>query len=157
MAVKVAEARRAAMARKRDKLMADQANRERLMGITIVEAPDHARAVEMVEKGEADAFVMDDVLLYGFIAQRKLQGQVQVVRVDVEVERNRVGEQDPVPAALLLGEVDIRPAGLGQSLERVVHCAGPFDEQLGEALEAAADGLAHEIVPVLEVPVRGGR
>ena len=40
---------------------ADQANRERLMGITIVEAPDHAKAVEMVEKGEADAFVMDDV------------------------------------------------------------------------------------------------
>ena len=28
---------------------ADQANRERLMGITIVEAPDHAKAVEMVE------------------------------------------------------------------------------------------------------------
>ena len=33
-----------------------QANRERLMGIKIVEAPDHARGVEMVEKGEADAF-----------------------------------------------------------------------------------------------------
>jgi ABC-type amino acid transport substrate-binding protein len=49
---------------------AEQANRERLMGITILEAPDHARAVEMVEKGEADAFVMDDVLLYGLAANR---------------------------------------------------------------------------------------
>jgi glutamate/aspartate transport system substrate-binding protein len=49
---------------------ADQANRERLMGITIIEAPDHARALEMVEKGEADAFVMDDVLLYGLAAGR---------------------------------------------------------------------------------------
>jgi ABC-type amino acid transport substrate-binding protein len=49
---------------------ADQANRERLMGITILEAPDHARAVEMVEKGEAEAFVMDDVLLYGLAANR---------------------------------------------------------------------------------------
>lgn len=49
---------------------AEQANRERLMGITIVEAPDHARAVEMVEKGEAEAFVMDDVLLYGLAANR---------------------------------------------------------------------------------------
>ena len=49
---------------------ADQANRERLMGITIVEAPDHAKAVEMVEKVEADAFVMDDVLLYGLAAGR---------------------------------------------------------------------------------------
>ena len=47
-----------------------QANRERLMGITILEAPDHAKAVEMVEKGEADAFVMDDVLLYGLAAWR---------------------------------------------------------------------------------------
>ncbi len=45
-----------------------QANRERLMGIKIVEAPDHARGVEMVEKGEADAFLMDDVLLYGLAA-----------------------------------------------------------------------------------------
>lgn len=50
---------------------ADQANRERLMGITIVEAPDHAKAVDMVEKGEADAFVMDDVLLYGLAAGRQ--------------------------------------------------------------------------------------
>lgn len=47
-----------------------QANRERLMGITILEAADHAKAVEMVEKGEADAFVMDDVLLYGLAAGR---------------------------------------------------------------------------------------
>lgn len=49
---------------------AERANRERLMGITLLEAPDHARAVEMVEKGEADAFVMDDVLLYGLAANR---------------------------------------------------------------------------------------
>lgn len=49
---------------------AQQANLERLMRIKIVEAPDHARAVEMVEKGEADAFVMDDVLLYGLAANR---------------------------------------------------------------------------------------
>lgn len=47
-----------------------QANRERLMGLTIEEAPDHARGVEMVEKGEADAFLMDDVLLYGLAANR---------------------------------------------------------------------------------------
>ena len=49
---------------------AAQANRERLMGITILEAPDHAKAVDMVEKGQADAFVMDDVLLYGLAAGR---------------------------------------------------------------------------------------
>ena len=49
--------------------VAEKAARERLMGFTLLEAPDHARAVEMVEKGEADAFAMDDVLLYGLVAQ----------------------------------------------------------------------------------------
>jgi ABC-type amino acid transport substrate-binding protein len=56
-----------------------QANRERLMGITIVEAPDHARALEMVEKGEADAFLMDDVLLFGLAANRPDPKALKVV------------------------------------------------------------------------------
>jgi glutamate/aspartate transport system substrate-binding protein len=57
----------------------EQANRERLMGLTIVEAPDHARGVEMVEKGEADAFLMDDVLLYGLAANRPDPKALKVV------------------------------------------------------------------------------
>ncbi len=55
------------------------ANKERLMGLKIIEAPDHARAVEMVEKGEADAFVMDDVLLYGLAANRPNPKALKVV------------------------------------------------------------------------------
>ena len=58
---------------------ADQANRERLMGITLLEAADHARAVEMVEKGEAEAFVMDDVLLFGLAANRPNPAALKVV------------------------------------------------------------------------------
>ena len=58
---------------------ADQLNRERVLGITILEAPDHSRAVEMVEKGEADAFVMDDVLLYGLAAGRPDPKALKVV------------------------------------------------------------------------------
>ena len=58
---------------------AEQANRERLMNITILEAPDHAKAVEMVEKGEADAFVMDDVLLYGLASNRAKPDALKVV------------------------------------------------------------------------------
>ena len=50
--------------------VAEKAARERLMGFTLLESPDHARAVEMVEKGEADAFAMDDVLLYSLAASR---------------------------------------------------------------------------------------
>lgn len=56
-----------------------QANRERMMGLNIIEAPDHARAVEMVEKGEADAFVMDDVLLYGLASGRPDPSKLKVV------------------------------------------------------------------------------
>lgn len=57
----------------------DQANRERLLHINILEAPDHAKAVEMVEKSEADAFVMDDVLLFGLAASRPNPAALKVV------------------------------------------------------------------------------
>lgn len=58
---------------------AEDTNRQRLMGITILQAPEHARGVEMVEKGEADAFAMDDVLLYGLIAGRPDPKALKVV------------------------------------------------------------------------------
>lgn len=57
----------------------EQANRERLLHVTILEAPDHAKAVDMVEGGEADAFVMDDVLLYGLAANRANPAGLKVV------------------------------------------------------------------------------
>lgn len=38
------------------------------MQLRLVEAKDHAQAFAMVEAGKADAFVMDDVLLYGLRA-----------------------------------------------------------------------------------------
>lgn len=58
---------------------AEQANREHLMRVTIIDVPDHARAVEMVEKSEADAFVMDDVLLFGLAANRANPAALKVV------------------------------------------------------------------------------
>ena len=63
-----------------------QANKERLLGITVVEAPDHARAVEMVEKGEVGGFAMDDVLLYGLRAARPDPGKLKVVGKFLTVE-----------------------------------------------------------------------
>jgi glutamate/aspartate transport system substrate-binding protein len=62
------------------------ANKERLLGITVLEAPDHARAVEMVEKGEADGFAMDDVLLYGLRAGRQDPNKLKVVGKLLTVE-----------------------------------------------------------------------
>lgn len=41
------------------------------MGWKVVEAKDHAEAFAMVESGRADAFVMDDVLLFGLRANAK--------------------------------------------------------------------------------------
>lgn len=41
------------------------------MGWKVLEAKDHAEAFAMVESGRADAFVMDDVLLFGLRANAK--------------------------------------------------------------------------------------
>lgn len=57
----------------------DEANRERLMRIQVIEAPDHEAAVAMLEKGQAEAFVMDEVLLYGLAASRPDPRALKVV------------------------------------------------------------------------------
>lgn len=64
----------------------DTANRERLLRIHVIEAPDHARAVEMVDQGEADGFVMDDVLLYGLRAARPDPSRLKVVGKYLNIE-----------------------------------------------------------------------
>lgn len=58
---------------------AQQANRERMLHINVLEAAEHTKGVEMVESGEADAFVMDDVLLYGLAAGRSDPKALKVV------------------------------------------------------------------------------
>jgi glutamate/aspartate transport system substrate-binding protein len=62
------------------------ANRDRLLRINILEAPDHARAREMVERGEADGFAMDDVLLYGLIASSADPSKLKVVGKFLTIE-----------------------------------------------------------------------
>lgn len=62
------------------------ANRDRLLGIDIVEAPDHAKAVEMVEKGQADGFAMDDSLLFGLRAGRDDPTKLKVVGKFLTIE-----------------------------------------------------------------------
>jgi ABC-type amino acid transport substrate-binding protein len=53
--------------------------RERGLPLRVVEADDHEQAVGMVEKGEADAFAMDDVLLFGLAAARPDPTSLRVV------------------------------------------------------------------------------
>ena len=64
----------------------EKANRERLMGIKVVEAADHAAALAMVESGEAAGFAMDDVLLYGLIATRPDPTRLKVVGKFLTIE-----------------------------------------------------------------------
>jgi ABC-type amino acid transport substrate-binding protein len=64
----------------------ERVNRERVLRLTLQEAPDHARAVEMVEKNESDAFVMDDVLLYGLIASRAQPEKLKVIGKFLTIE-----------------------------------------------------------------------
>lgn len=52
---------------------------ERLLKLRILEADDHQQAVGMVERGEADAFAMDDVLLFGLAAGRPDPKALKVV------------------------------------------------------------------------------
>lgn len=52
---------------------------ERGLRFEIIEAEDHEKAVQMVERGDADAFVMDDVLLYGLASTRPDPKALKVV------------------------------------------------------------------------------
>lgn len=74
----------------------EQANRERLLYIDIVETPDHAKGVELVEKGEVDGFAMDDVLLFGLRAERAQPDKLKVVGKFLTIE----------PLAIMLSKQD---------------------------------------------------
>ena len=52
---------------------------ERGLRFEIVETEDHEKAVQMVERGEAQVFVMDDVLLYGLASTRPDPKALKVV------------------------------------------------------------------------------
>ena len=63
-----------------------RANNEYRIGITVTEAPDHAKAVDMVASGKADGFVMDDVLLYGLVSGRPDPERFKVVGKFLTIE-----------------------------------------------------------------------
>jgi ABC-type amino acid transport substrate-binding protein len=73
-----------------------QLNTDHLWGLKVVEAPDHIRALEMVEKGDAQAFLMDDVLLYGLAMARPDPRKLKVVGKFLTIE----------PLAIMLSKDD---------------------------------------------------
>ena len=74
----------------------DQANRDRLMHIRIEPVADNARAVQMVADGQADGFALDDVQLYGLIAESPDPRRFKVVGKFLTIE----------PLAIMLGRND---------------------------------------------------
>lgn len=73
-----------------------RANTEHMLGIAIVEVPDHVNGVEAVEAGEVDGFVMDEVLLRGLISTRSDPSRLKVVGKYLTVE----------PLAIMLSKGD---------------------------------------------------
>jgi glutamate/aspartate transport system substrate-binding protein len=57
----------------------EEANRDRLLRIRVQSVPDNAKALEMVATGQADGFAMDDVQLYGLIAESADPKKLKVV------------------------------------------------------------------------------
>jgi glutamate/aspartate transport system substrate-binding protein len=60
--------------------------RDKGLKLTISEAEGHLQALEKVERGEADAFAMDDVLLYGLAATRPNPDALKVVGRFITIE-----------------------------------------------------------------------
>lgn len=60
------------------KLLNDR-DKVRALDLKLVEGADHAESFSKVEKGEAEAFTMDDVLLYGFRANAKSPNSFEIV------------------------------------------------------------------------------
>ncbi len=89
-----------------------QTNRERLLRIDILEAPDHEAGVLMVEKGQADAFVMDDVLLYGLMVNRPDPQRLKVV--------GRFVTTEPLAIMLSRGDPEFKKL-VDDEMRRLIH------------------------------------
>jgi glutamate/aspartate transport system substrate-binding protein len=64
----------------------NELNSSQNMGISILSANDHPAAFLMVETGRAKAFLMDDILLYGLVANSKNPGEFHVSSASLGVE-----------------------------------------------------------------------
>nr|WP_236905533.1 amino acid ABC transporter substrate-binding protein [Collimonas arenae] len=67
------------------KLLNDR-NKVRALALKLVEGGDHAESFSMLEKRQASAFVMDDVILYGFRASTKRPEEFAIVGDALSVE-----------------------------------------------------------------------
>ena len=88
-----------------------QANNERALHIKVVEAPDHAKAMELLSAGQADGFVMDDVLLYGLVSARPDAAKFAVVGKFLTIE--------PLSIVLPKGDAELK-AIVDEEMKRLI-------------------------------------
>ena len=86
----------------------DKANRDRLMNIKVMEVPDNAKAMQMVANGQADGFAMDDVQLYGLIAESADPKKFKVVGKFLTIEPLAIMMSKGDPAFKKIVDDDMR-------------------------------------------------
>ena len=105
-------------------------NEERNLGINIVSANGHPEAFQMVESGRAAAFVMDDILLFGLVANSKNPKQFAISKDALSVE----------PYGIMLRKDDAE-------FKKVVDAAMSKIYKSGEAAKLYAKWFQHPIPP----------
>ena len=80
-------------------------NEEQKLGFELIGAKDHAESALLVQSGRADAFAMDDILLYGLRASAQNPAELAVVGDAIQVEPYAimVRKDDPAFKALVDG------------------------------------------------------
>jgi ABC-type amino acid transport substrate-binding protein len=80
-------------------------NDERNLGFELIGAKDHAESQLVVQSGRADAFAMDDILLYGLAASSANPAEWAVVGESIQVEPYAImlRKDDPTFKALVDG------------------------------------------------------
>jgi ABC-type amino acid transport substrate-binding protein len=90
-------------------------NDEKKVGFELLGAKDHAESALMVQSGRAEAFAMDDILLYGLRASSQNPAELAVVGEAIQVEPYAIMVRRDDPA--FKGLVDGVLAGLMKSGE----------------------------------------
>lgn len=127
-------------------------NEEKKLGFELLGAKDHAESALMVESARADAFAMDDILLYGLRASAKNPNELAIVGEPIQVEPYAIMLRKDDPAFKKL--VDDTLAGLMKSgdFERLyrkwfmspippkgINLNAPISKELQDNLKALSD------------------
>jgi glutamate/aspartate transport system substrate-binding protein len=127
-------------------------NADRNLGFELIGAKDHAESTLLVQQGRADAFGMDDILLYGLRASATNPAELAVVGEALQVEPYAIMLRKDDPAFKKL--VDDTLAGLMKSGEfealykkwfqspippRGINLNAPMSQELKDNLKALSD------------------